>query len=135
MTAIAWPGSPWWARLVAGAVALVFSVSAATKLRDRPGTARSFAELGLVAPTELAWLVPVLEILTAIVLVVAPVAGAVIALGLLVAFTAVILGVIRSGAAVRCACFGATSVAPVGWGSVVRNLVLIGLAGSVAVAG
>lgn len=133
--AVAWPQSPWWVRVLALVVAAVFGVSAAAKLRDREGTARSFAELGLVAPVGLAGLIPVLELLTAVALIALPVVGAFLALGLLVAFTVVILGVIRSGATVSCACFGATSSSPVGWGSVVRNLLLVGLVTTIVLAG
>jgi len=135
MLALAVAGSPWWARILALVVAGVFWVSAAAKLRDRSGTARSFHELGLVSPVALAWLIPVLELLTAITLLVWPVGGAVVGLALLVGFTVVILGVIHSGATVSCACFGATASAPVGWGSVVRNAILIALLVAVALAG
>lgn len=135
MTASMLGGSPWWVRLLALLVAVVFWISAAAKLRDRPGTARSFAEMGLVAPVALAWFIPVLELVSAFGLIVWPAVGAAVALALLVGFTVVILGVIRSGAVVSCACFGATASAPVGWRSVVRNVALIALATAVLLGG
>jgi uncharacterized membrane protein YphA (DoxX/SURF4 family) len=54
------------------------------------------------------------------------------ALGLLAAFTALILGNLRQGRRPPCACFGAWSARPVGRGHVIRNLVLMALAGAAA---
>jgi uncharacterized membrane protein YphA (DoxX/SURF4 family) len=54
------------------------------------------------------------------------------ALGLLLVFTALILGNLRHGRRPPCACFGAWSARPVGRGHVIRNLVLMALAGAAA---
>jgi hypothetical protein len=51
-----------------------------------------------------------------------------IALGLLVAFTLLIVRRLRAGQHPPCACFGAWSAKPLGWGHVGRNAVLIALA-------
>lgn len=53
---------------------------------------------------------------------------AVAALVLLVAFTVLLLAHLRAGSHPPCACFGAWSARPIGWGHVARNAVLIGLA-------
>lgn len=119
------------ARLVALALGGVFGVAAVAKLRDRVGTERSFSALGLRWPAHLAVVVPAIEALTAVALVVVPVAGAAVALGLLGVFSVVLLRVLRSGVPLGCACFGAIGARrdrPVGWGSLLRNLGLALLA-------
>lgn len=114
------------ARIVVGAL---FLVSGALKLRDPswPGAARAMG-----APR---WSVPLIapvEIVLGAVLA----AGAVrpwpawLALGLLAAFGAALIRVLRRPIAERpvCACFGRRSARPVGVGSLLRNAVLAGLA-------
>lgn len=98
---------------------------------QRPkGTAASFAGLGLPAPKVLARAVPVAELCVAAALVVAPRVGAVAALVLLAAFTAVLAGAVRRGVGVGCACFGSTAAAarPVSGVELVRNGGLLVLA-------
>jgi uncharacterized membrane protein YphA (DoxX/SURF4 family) len=97
-----------------------------------PATAASFG-----APS---WLIPVLpwtELVLGSLLV--PGVGlpwtALAALVLLAAFTVAVAVKLRRGEAVPCGCFGETSPAPVRGDSLVRNLVLCGLAVAAAVGG
>ena len=96
---------------------------------QRPrGTAASFAGLGLPAPEVLARAVPVAELSVAAGLVVVPRAGAVAALVLLAAFTAVLARAVAGGVGVGCACFGAAATRPVSSVELVRNAGLMALA-------
>ncbi|HEX2063289.1 MAG TPA: MauE/DoxX family redox-associated membrane protein [Acidimicrobiales bacterium] len=97
-----------------------------------PATAASFG-----APS---WLIPVLpwaELVLGSLLV--PGVGlpwtALVALVLLATFTVAVAVKLGKGADVPCGCFGETSAAPVRWDSLVRNLVLCGLAVAAAVGG
>lgn len=97
---------------------------------SRPlGTAASFAGLGLPAPRMLARAVPLVEMTAAAGLVVAPRAGAVVALVLLASFTVVLVITLRRGTSVGCACFGTARTRPVSVVDIVRNMGLAGLAG------
>lgn len=97
---------------------------------QRPrGTAASFAGLGLPVPAVLARAVPMAEFVVAALLVVVPRVGAVCALGLLAGFTVVLVGAVRRGTEVGCACFGAAATRPVSGVDVVRNAGLLGFAG------
>jgi hypothetical protein len=119
------------ARVVAGVLAVALLWAAAAKAVARDATADAFGSLGLRWPAQLSILVPLAELACAAGLIAAPVVGATAALFLLVAFTAVLVSVIRRGVPVGCACFGAVSAEPdrpVGWGSVARNGALIALA-------
>jgi len=82
------------------------------------------------APAAVLPVVPWFEIALGAVLVVqvARVAAAVVALCVLVAFTALIVRRLAEGQHPPCACFGAWSAAPLSWSHVVRNAVLIVLA-------
>jgi uncharacterized membrane protein YphA (DoxX/SURF4 family) len=53
---------------------------------------------------------------------------AVVALVTLLAFTAVLLHMLRTGRRPPCACFGTISAAPLGWTHVARNAGFVGLA-------
>ena len=53
---------------------------------------------------------------------------AVLAAVLLTAFTALLVRLLLDGRRPPCDCFGSLSRRPIGWGSVVRNLVLLALA-------
>ncbi len=64
----------------------------------------------------------------ALVVQVSRVAAAVIALAVLVAMTALIVRRLAQGEHPPCACFGAWSAKPLGWGHVARNGVLMLLA-------
>lgn len=113
-----------WASVAVGVVLLA---AGASKVRDRgwPAAAERFG-----AP---AWAVPVLpwlELALGAALIVqlggrwvAGAAGAALA-----GFTVVVVRRVVAGDAVPCACFGVRADRPVGWGTVARNAVLVGLA-------
>lgn len=109
-------------------LAAVFVWAAVAKVRARTTTVTSFRGLGLPAPDALAIAVPMVEVGLAIGLVVRPSAAAWCALGLLVAFTAVIATAIARGVEVGCACFGSSADRQVSTIEVVRNAGLAGLA-------
>ena len=109
------------------ALAVIFGLAAASKLRNRDGTARSFTELGLPAPHAAAIGVPAVELVIALSLLLVPPIGSVAALVTLVFFTAFLAKRQSEGATAPCACFGATSTHPIGWMDLVRNVGLIAL--------
>jgi thiol-disulfide isomerase/thioredoxin len=117
----------------------VLGMAAVGKLIDRKGGRTALAEFGvppaLTAP--LAALLPAVELATALALLwrASARAGAFAALALLVLFTAAITINLRAGHRPDCHCFGQVSSDPVGWSSVVRNVLLCGVAAFVAVAG
>jgi thiol-disulfide isomerase/thioredoxin/uncharacterized membrane protein YphA (DoxX/SURF4 family) len=120
-------------------LAVVFAVSAFAKFADRRGFTSSLESFGVpdrLRPS-LAWLIPVSELAIGLGLLAgssAWVAG-VAALGLLVLFTLAIAVNLVRGRRPECHCFGQLSSAPVGWGSVVRNVVLVGGAAAVTLGG
>ncbi len=105
-----------------------FVVAGASKLAARdewPSQAR-----GLGAPN---WAIPIVPWFELVVgaLLVAQVARplmALVAIALLVVFTAMIVVRLRQGRRPPCACFGAWSAKPIGGGHVVRNLALMAVA-------
>lgn len=117
--------------VLAVALSAVFAWAAIVKLSDRQGTVDGFADLGLPRPVWLSVAVPASEIATALLLLLAPGWGGVLAFGFLAAFTGVLIVTIRSGRLVPCRCFGGSSDAPVSWKQVVRNGVLLVLATAV----
>lgn len=112
------------------ALAAVLAVSAAAKVLDRPGTRQAVAGFGvpgrLVGPVAIA-LAPA-ELVTAVLLVWAPLAGRVVALLLLAGFTVAVSVALRGGRRPECHCFGRLGGADVSARTVLRNLVLAGLA-------
>lgn len=114
-------------------LAAVFAVAAAAKLTDRRGTEAAITDLGLPQATApwLAWLVPVIELVIAGLLLPAAPAwwGGVAALALLAAFTLAIALNLWRGRAPDCHCFGQLTAAPIGRGTLVRNLLLMAAAG------
>jgi hypothetical protein len=76
----------------------------------------------------LAVAVPALELITSVLLVAAPVAGAIIALVLLAAFSALLARRLRAGSTAPCKCFGSTRTRPIAWTDLARNGVFAGLA-------
>ena len=114
-------------------LALVLVVAAGAKLRRPEATAGELAALGLLAAAPLARLVPLVELATAATLVVAPAWGGVVAFALLAAFTTVLVGVLRSGRVVSCACFGGIAERPVSALTLARNAALLALAAVAAV--
>jgi uncharacterized membrane protein YphA (DoxX/SURF4 family) len=104
----------------------VFIAAGVLKLRD-PGWPEAASALG--TPPPVVPLVGPLEIVVGV-LVASGLAApwpAVVALGLLGAFTVMLIRALRMDDPPVCACFGVLSRRPVGRGSLVRNLVLVGL--------
>jgi hypothetical protein len=120
------------ASLSATALALVLAWAAVAKgIRPR-ATTIEFRQLGLPLPGVLARLVPIIEVVVAILLVLTPGWGGVFAFALLAGFTTLLVSIIRSGRVVSCGCFGSTSNEPVSINEVTRNLVLLTLAAGAA---
>jgi uncharacterized membrane protein YphA (DoxX/SURF4 family) len=114
---------------------VVFLASGAAKIAARDGWPAQAREMG--APTAVVPVLPWVEIVLGAVLVsqiAARLAGLVSVL-LLLAFTALIVVRLREGRRPPCACFGAWSAKPLGWGHVVRNALLLGLAVLVVLTG
>ncbi|WP_405487602.1 MauE/DoxX family redox-associated membrane protein [Nocardia sp. NBC_00511] len=125
----------WVARLV---LAVVFGLSAWGKLADGAGTRKAVGEFGipLAWVPVVAWGLPAVEAVVAIA-VLPPwtaAAAALVAILLLGMFTGAVVRLLQHGKRPVCSCFGAASAAPIGRGTVVRNIVLIALAGLTAVA-
>ena len=125
--------------LLGVALAVVFAVSGGAKLLDRAGTREAVAGFGLpgrlVGPV--ATLLAPVELLTAVLLVVAAPVGFVLALALLTAFSVAVALALRAGRRPECHCFGRLGAADVSARTLVRNGVLSALAvtGLVAAAG
>ena len=106
----------------------VFAWAAAAKLRSPTDTAIGFAEVGVPRPRAAAWLVPIVELMTAAALVLRPSIGASAAFALLAGFTVFLGGVVRRGAPVSCRCFGTGSDRPVSERTLGRNGLLMAMA-------
>ncbi len=117
--------APGVASIMAVVIATVFVVAAVTKLRSPESTAAEFTRLRLPAGPVLALVLPPLELATAALLLIRPQAGALVATGLLLAFTAVLIATVRSGLVVSCGCLGSISRKPVTPATVARNLVFL----------
>lgn len=122
------------------ALAATFVVSAVAKLRDRDGARQAVVDFGL--PTSLAGPVAALlapaELASAALLLTAGwgvVAGALLAVAMLLAFTVGIVVNLTRGNRVECHCFGAMSTKPLSWRSVLRNLALLAVAAVVLLGG
>ncbi|MEZ5411464.1 MAG: MauE/DoxX family redox-associated membrane protein [Acidimicrobiales bacterium] len=116
------------------ALLVVLVAAAASKLVRPAAAADHMADLGLRRPRLLARAVPVAELAVGLVLVAAPGPGAAAALGLLAAFTVVLVRTVRSGRQVSCGCLGAFDRGrPVSWRTVARNLVLMAMAAAAVV--
>lgn len=105
----------------------VFLVSGGSKIAAGPAWPEQARGLG--APSLVVPVMPWVEIVLGAVLVMqlAPVAAAVTAVVLLLAFTALIVRRLAQGRHPPCACFGAWSTKPLGWGHVARNIGFIAL--------
>jgi peroxiredoxin len=114
-------------------LAAVFLLSGATKLMDLAGTHQALRDFGLPAmlARPMALLLPWLELITAGVLVPTTLAwyGAWGALALLTVFLGAIGIAMARGRRPNCHCFGQLHSAPVGWQTVLRNIVLAACAG------
>ncbi|GAB2525280.1 MauE/DoxX family redox-associated membrane protein [Nocardia heshunensis] len=125
----------WAARLV---LAVVFGLSAWGKFADGPGTRKAVGEFGIPltwVPT-VAWGLPAVEALVAVAMLPPWTAAPAILLAILLLgmFTGAVVRLLRQGRRPSCSCFGAASAAPIGRGTVIRNIVLIALAGWTVVA-
>lgn len=108
---------------------LVLAAAASLKLVRPTVAASHMADLGLPRPRLLARAVPVAEVAVGLALVALPAWGAAAALGLLAAFTAVLVRTVRSGRQVSCGCLGALDRGrPVSWRTVGRNVALMAMA-------
>lgn len=103
------------------ALGLVFVVAGASKLVAGPGWRQQATDLG--APRWSVPLVPWAELVVGALLVVQVARRplALVALGMLVAFSALIALRLREGRRPPCACFGAWSAKPLGVGHLARN--------------
>jgi peroxiredoxin len=120
-------------------LAVVFAVAAVAKLADRPGTRRAIEAFGAPPRSAAAGslLLPVAELAIAAALVPAATArwGALAAVALLVIFSVAIARTLRAGSAPDCNCFGGLTQTEVGRGTLIRNLLLGGIAAFVALSG
>ena len=112
----------------------VFLVAGLSKLRSPLETRRSLRDLGFPFPKETSIILPLVELLTAILLIVDPATGVPCAVALLVAFTVLMLSRLVNGNTSGCGCFGAWSTRPLSYWDVARNTVFIVL-GAIATLG
>ena len=124
------------ARLI---LAAVFGVSGIAKLADPAGSRKSMTDFGLpqALAAPFAWLLPLAELICAIALL--PLAsawwGAAGVLTLLLIFIAGISVNLIRGRKPDCHCFGQLHSTPIGWETLVRNLVLAAIAGIILLEG
>lgn len=116
-------------------LAAVFIRAGAAKLARPLPTGAGFAALGVPAPEAMARAVPLVELLSAVFLLVVPRVGAVAALLLLFGFSIFVGRAVRSGVIAPCNCFGAARSDPVSMADLVRNGLLGALAVAAATAG
>lgn len=114
------------ARVIAAVVVgVAFVIAGASKLAAREAWASQARGLG--APTFSVPMLPWIELGVGAALVAqfARQVFAAVAIGLLLAFTVLIVVRLRAGQRPPCACFGAWSAKPIGAGHVARNLALL----------
>ena len=122
----------------AGAIVLgiIFVVSGLSKLRDLAGTQRAIREFGIPGPYagKLGPLLPAVELLAAGVILLprTQLAGAIIALGLLLIFSTAIAINLWLQRTPECRCFGQLDSGPISYWTLARNGGLMTLAASVA---
>jgi len=106
----------------------VFLLAGVTKLFDRAGTGKALREFGLPAALAepLAVLLPLAELAVVVILFAADLAwyGAAAALVLLTIFIVAMITAILRGRKPDCHCFGQLHSEPVGWSTLIRNVVL-----------
>jgi uncharacterized membrane protein YphA (DoxX/SURF4 family) len=104
----------------------ILKVSAPRQWRSQSG--------GLGVPGSVAAVVPFAELIVGALLVgqVARRQVALVAAAMLLGFTALLVRRLTQGRRPPCACFGALTTKPIGWGNVARNVVLLALAALVA---
>ena len=109
-------------------LAAVFAFAGGAKFADPKATAQGFHDLRLRNAPRLAIQVPAIELATAVLLIAAPVGGAIIALLLLTVFSVVLWRRLSEGIQAPCKCFGGTRTKPISEADLVRNGVLAVLA-------
>jgi peroxiredoxin len=120
-------------------LAFVFAVAAVAKLVGPAGTRAAIEAFGvparLAAPGAL--LLPITELAIAVALIPAATGrwGALAAVALLAIFSLAIARTLRAGSTPDCNCFGGLTQTEVGRGTLVRNLLLAGIAAFVALSG
>ncbi len=119
-------------------LATVFAVAAAGKLAGRSRTVETLAEFGVPARLRrsVAIALPLTELAIAVALLPAATAawGALAAALLLAAFTAAVARTLMRGQEVDCNCFGSLGPSRISRWTLARNVVLLALAGGVAIA-
>lgn len=115
----------------------VFAVAGVAKLFDRAGARQALEEFGLPVrfTTVGSVLLPVAELLIVVALLFAPLAGALAAIALLAVFEVAIANAVVHDRTPDCHCFGQLHSEPAGRSTLVRNGVLIVIAGIVAAFG
>lgn len=98
-----------------------FALAGVAKLGDRAKTAAGFAQLGVPVPATAAVVVPGAELVSALALVLVPVAGGVLGLVVLGAFTTFLADRLHRGVVAPCGCFGGSHDDPLAWTDVLRN--------------
>ncbi len=111
-------------------LAAIMVVAAVAKLRSPSGTRADFESMGLIGAGPLSVAVPVVEFLVAVLLIVAPGWGGVLAAAILVTFTVVIVRILMDPTRLSpsCACFGGFARSPLSSRHLVRNALLLVLA-------
>lgn len=112
------------------ALAAIFALAAIAKARDLEATEQDFTALGVPRPAFFARFVPIAEFSIVILLLIVPPAGAIAALVTLAFFTTFLIGRLRAGVRVPCACFGAAKARPISAVDIARNFGLMILAGA-----
>ena len=109
-------------------IGVVFLVSAVTKLASPNVWRTQAADLGVPGAVVVA--LPIVEAVLGALLVVQWQRRicAAVALGLLLAFTALLVVRISQGRRPPCACFGSFSAKPIGWTHVARNVAFMAVA-------
>ena len=112
---------------------IVFAVAGLTKLADLAGSRQALRDFGVPAPlvVSFGFLLPVEELTVSVMLVPSISAwwGALGALVLLLIFVGGISYNLAHGRTPDCHCFGQLHLAPAGWSTLIRNMVLAAVAG------
>ena len=109
-------------------LAAVFAFAAGAKFADQEATAQGFHDLRLRNAPRLAIQIPAVELATAVLMIAAPIGGAIVALVLLTVFSVVLWRRLAEGVTAPCKCFGGTRTRPISQADLVRNGVLALLA-------
>jgi hypothetical protein len=116
-------------------LALVFIVSGVAKLMDRAGSQQTFIDFGvpakLTAPSAILLPLAELAVAGALIPVMSAWWGAIGTIALLLLFIAGIGYNLARGRTPDCHCFGQIHAAPIGWPTLVRNLILAAVAGCI----